>query len=191
MVMRLEGVLSFAHSMLQLLIQSGDTVIDATMGNGFDSLFLASQVGPTGTVLAYDIQEEAIKETRELLQKENCLNQTHLYLKGHQTVQQELSQISSPIAAAMFNLGYRPMGDKDVVTKPATTIKALHSIVGALRQDGMITLVMYPGHEHGRVEGNAIVEEIKTWDQSHFQILQYQFINQKNSPPFLIAIQKV
>jgi predicted methyltransferase len=189
-LMKIEGILPFTRSLIQQVVQPGDTVIDCTMGNGLDTLFLASQIGPAGTVLAYDIQQEALIKTKERLQHEGCLSQARLYLKGHQTVQEELDKLSSPIAAAMFNLGYRPQGDKKIVTKSSTTIAALHSIRGTLKKEGIITLIIYPGHEQGKMERDAILQEVQTWDQALFQILQYQFINQRNDPPFLIAIQK-
>jgi predicted methyltransferase len=186
----LAGILPFTRSILEQVIQEGDTVVDATMGNGLDTLFLASRVGPAGTVLAYDVQEEALTRTRQRLEQEGCLEQVRLILKGHQTVAEELEQLTSPITAAMFNLGYRPGGDKEIVTEPTTTIQALHALRQSLKKDGIITLVIYSGHDEGKIEKDAILQEIRTWDQDQYQVLQYQFINQKNDPPFLIAIQK-
>lgn len=188
--MRFAGILPFTRSLLQQVIQPGDTAIDATMGNGLDTLFLASQVGATGTVLAYDIQEEALLQTRERLQQDGCLSQAQLLLKGHQMMHEELDQLTSPVAAAMFNLGYRPGGDKNIVTQPSTTIEALHSLTRLVRKEGIITLVIYSGHEQGKVEKEALLQEITSWNPYQFQVLQYQFINQRNDPPFLIAIQK-
>jgi predicted methyltransferase len=186
----LAGILPFTRSILEQVIQDGDTVVDATMGNGLDTLFLASRVGPRGIVLAYDVQEEALIKTRHRLEQEGHLEQARLFLKGHQTVAEELEQLDSPIAAAMFNLGYRPGGDKEVVTEPTNTIQALHALRQSLKKHGIITLVIYPGHAAGKVEKEALLQEISLWDQNEYHILQYQFINQKNDPPFLVAIQK-
>jgi predicted methyltransferase len=186
----LAGILPFTRSILEQVIQEGDTVVDATMGNGIDTLFLATRVGPTGTVLAYDVQEAALAKTRQRLEQEGCLGQTRLFLKGHETVAEELEQLNAPITAAMFNLGYRPGGDKDIVTQPATTIQALHALRQSLKKSGIITLVIYPGHDEGQLEKEALLHEISSWDQKDYHILQYQFINQKNDPPFLVAIQK-
>jgi predicted methyltransferase len=188
--MKLAAILPFTRSILEQVIQEGDTVVDATMGNGLDTLFLASRVGPTGTVFAYDVQEEALIRTRRRLEQEGCLEQARLLLKGHETIAEELDQLTSPISAAMFNLGYRPGGDKEIVTEPTTTIQALHALRRSLKRNGIITLVIYSGHDEGKVEKDAILQEIRSWDQNDYQILQYQFINQKNDPPFLVAIQK-
>ena len=42
------------------VISNGDIVIDATMGNGYDTKYLAEKVGENGFVYSFDIQEEAI-----------------------------------------------------------------------------------------------------------------------------------
>lgn len=188
--MNLQGILPFTRSILREVILPGDTVIDATMGNGLDTLFLAEQVGSEGKVLAYDIQEEALQKTEERLKQAGCLEQTELYLKGHQHAADELFKLNDPISAAMFNLGYRPGGDANIVTKPDTTITALRSIASSLKKGGVITLVIYSGHEEGKVEKGHLLEEVCSWDQKHFHVLQYKFINQVNNPPFLVAIQK-
>jgi tRNA A58 N-methylase Trm61 len=188
--MKLEGILPFTRSLLTQVVQEGDIVVDATMGNGIDTLFLAKLVGHSGTVLAYDIQQEALDQTRNRLEQEGLSSHVRLFLKGHQTAHEELQSLSSPISAAMFNLGYRPGGDKSIVTVPDFTIQAIHHLAQYLKKDGLITLVVYPGHDEGKNEKNALLEEVKTWDQETYQVLQYGYINQRNSPPFLIAIQK-
>ena len=56
-----------ARDALLQAVNAGDTVVDATMGNGHDTLFLAELVGPEGHVCAFDIQESALESTRALL----------------------------------------------------------------------------------------------------------------------------
>ena len=46
---------------IESAINEGDIVIDATMGNGYDTKYLAEKVGENGYVYSFDIQEEAIK----------------------------------------------------------------------------------------------------------------------------------
>ena len=46
-------------------IREGDLVIDATCGNGNDTLLLSAAVGESGDVLAVDIQEEAVEKTKK------------------------------------------------------------------------------------------------------------------------------
>ncbi|PID81943.1 hypothetical protein CSB20_00400, partial [bacterium DOLZORAL124_64_63] len=53
-----------AHLLVRDHITPGDTAIDATLGNGHDTLFLARCVGKTGTVIGFDVQTQAITSTR-------------------------------------------------------------------------------------------------------------------------------
>lgn len=184
------GILPFTRSLIKNVVQPGDIVVDATMGNGLDTLFLAQLVGVQGTVLAYDVQETALIKTTARLETQQALTQVRLLHKGHEQVAEELSQLDTPIAAAMFNLGYLPGSDKSVVTKPNTTLTALTHLSTALKPGGIITLVIYSGHEEGMIEKNILLENLITWDQKSYNILQYAFINQDNHPPFLIAIEK-
>jgi len=51
------------------IIKEGYVVIDATVGNGYDTEYLAGKVGSTGKVYGFDIQEEAIENTRKKVEK--------------------------------------------------------------------------------------------------------------------------
>ena len=53
------------HAILKNHLREGDQAIDATAGNGYDTLFLAEQIGLSGEVIAIDIQNCAIQSTRE------------------------------------------------------------------------------------------------------------------------------
>lgn len=48
-------------------VQEGDFCIDATMGNGNDTLLLSQLCGESGKVLAFDIQEQALTATQKRL----------------------------------------------------------------------------------------------------------------------------
>ena len=100
------------------------------------------------------------------------------------------AQYHGHIDAAIFNLGYLPKGNKEIVTKPETTIMAINEIFDILSIEGIIILVIYHGHEEGKVEKEALLEFLQNFDQNKAHILQYQFINQKNNAPFICAIEK-
>jgi hypothetical protein len=186
----LSGILPFTRCLIHSAVSKGDMVVDATMGNGIDTLFLAQLVGSSGCVLAYDIQEEALAQTRKRLAQTGNFPQVKLFQKGHQHVNEALSQINQPLAAAMFNLGYLPGGDKSITTLPQSTLSALNCLSSSLKVGGLITLVIYTGHVNGKLEEETLLSELSGWDQSRFDVLTYKFINQQNNPPFLLAIQK-
>ena len=63
----------FAHYLVQKVLKPGDWAIDATAGNGKDTLFLAKTVTKSGQVFAFDIQDQALEMTRNLLAVNNAL----------------------------------------------------------------------------------------------------------------------
>lgn len=184
----MKAIIPFSHQLLDEVIHQGENVIDATCGNGNDSIILSEFVGETGRVFAFDIQEQAIKKTRSLLEEKNIEN-VELIHDGHQHVSTYLEGQS--IAGAIFNLGYLPKGDHSIITTPKTTLQAITSILDILKTRGRIVLVIYHGHEGGLDEKNEVLAYCEELDQSKYQVLQYQFINQINQPPFVVAIEKL
>jgi len=186
----LKRVIPFAHELIQRTVRPGDIAVDATCGNGYDTVMLSQAVGKSGKVYAFDIQEKAIEQTRERLQKESLTN-VQLILDSHELLNQYLiEEDRGKIAAATFNLGYLPGSDKKVITKPDATLAAIDQIVTQLKPGGIITCVVYYGHLGGEEEKNALLHHISQFEQKKFNVLQYGFINQKNKPPFLLAIEK-
>lgn len=141
--------LRFSHQLLKDVIDEGDHAIDATMGNGNDTRFLAELVGKTGRVYAFDVQEQAIKNTYEKLAEYK--DRSTLFLAGHETIDETIS-IDQPIKAAIFNLGYLPNSDKKIITLPETTKHAMTAILDRLSVSGRMILVIYYGHDGGEAE---------------------------------------
>lgn len=173
-------------------MRPGDTAVDATMGNGHDTLFLARLVGDGGKVHAFDIQAEAAASTRRRLADaaippERC----ELHLADHAQLLAVLPpETIGQIAAVLFNLGYLPGGDHRVITSPASTVAALDAALTALRPGGVLTAVVYPGHEGGAAEAAAVDGWAAALPQERFQALRYQFLNQRNRPPYVVAVAK-
>lgn len=186
--MKLERVIQYAQTLLELAVADGDIAVDATAGNGHDTLFLANLVGDTGFVYAFDIQKDAVDATLHRL-LDNALEHRAIVLRdGHENI---AKYVNKPVAGAIFNLGYLPGGNHDVVTKPNTTIQALESLLQLLKVGGMIVLVVYHGHEGGKQERDEVIRFVSELPQKYIHVLRYEFINQKNDPPFIIALEKV
>lgn len=186
--MRLERVLQYAKTLLRDTIEIGDTVVDATAGNGHDTLFLAELVGDTGRVYAFDVQQQAVDATMSRLVEAGVQARCEVILDGHEQV---ANYVSTPIKAAVFNLGYLPGAAHDVITKPSTTVAALESLLQQLVVGGMIVLVIYYGHEGGKEERDRVLDYVASLPQKQVHVLRYEFINQQNDPPFVIALEKV
>ncbi|MDR1497233.1 MAG: SAM-dependent methyltransferase [Puniceicoccales bacterium] len=146
-----------AHSALRETLMAGDFAVDATAGNGHDTAFLADAVGVSGRVIALDIQQVALDAVRLRLEQLNLFQQVTLFLRGHEHLGEVLPACwCGMVAAVMFNLGYLPCGDHALVTRPETTIPALESAVGWLRNGGMLSVLVYPRHLGGEVESDAV-----------------------------------
>ncbi|WP_019414317.1 class I SAM-dependent methyltransferase [Paenisporosarcina sp. TG20] len=184
--MIIDPILPFVKTLLKKTISTGDTVVDATAGNGHDTLFLAQLVGSSGHVYAFDIQKTAVDAT--LLRLGDLRNHTTVIQTGHESISKF---VTKEISVAVFNLGYLPGSDHSIITRPATTIEAIEGSLHLLKVGGLIVLVVYHGHEGGNLERDALLDYVKTLSQSTFQVLKYEFINQKNNPPFVLAIEKI
>ncbi|MGH2319531.1 class I SAM-dependent methyltransferase [Planococcus sp. SE5232] len=182
--MTLQRVLPYTKFLLEQAISPGDWVIDGTAGNGHDTHFLAGLTGATGKVFAFDIQAEAILATGERVKDFHHVELVH---DSHAKIKE---YVTSPISAAVFNLGYLPKGDHSIITKAQSTLTALEQCLELLSVHGLLLVVVYSGHEGGSEERDAVMEFVSALPQKSFDVLKYEFINQQHSPPFLLAIEK-
>jgi predicted methyltransferase len=189
--MKLDRILPFAKKLLEKAISSGAVVVDATLGNGHDTVFLADLVGPGGTVYGFDVQEDAIRTSTERLENQGLADRVTIFHAGHEQLNKLIpDEHHGKITAAIFNLGYLPGSDKTIVTKPETTISAIEQLLEIMIPEGIIILVIYHGHDEGAVERDALLAYCQTIDQKKAHVLQYRFMNQQNNPPFIVAIEK-
>jgi predicted methyltransferase len=151
------SLLETAHAEIRRCLQVGDSAIDATLGNGHDTLFLASCVGAQGRIFGFDVQAQAIANTRQRLQTGGVAQQVILFHASHADMLEIMvAQEHALIKAVMFNLGYLPGGDKSLVTHIDTTLRALRAGMDLLAKTGVMTVLAYPGHPGGDVETGGI-----------------------------------
>lgn len=187
----LPSVLKRAHQIVGSVLRPGDVAVDATAGNGHDTVRLARSVGRDGQVYGFDVQEEALRRTRERLEAEGMAERVTLFQRGHETMRETLpEEVHGQIHAVMFNLGYLPGSDKICITRPETTIPALRATLALLSEGGVVTVVLYSGHEGGQREAEAVRVWMTELDQETFHVLSYRFVNQQNNPPELFVIEK-
>jgi 16S rRNA C1402 N4-methylase RsmH len=189
--MKLAKILPFTRTLMNLAVNEGDIAVDATVGNGHDTLYLAQRVGESGHVFGFDIQNEAIAATSARLQEHNMLKRVTLFQASHDQLIEKIPAIyHGRITGAIFNLGYLPGGDKRIVTKPDSTIRAIEQLLQIMAKEGIIVVVVYHGHPEGAIERDALLHYTKAIDQKRAHVLKYEFINQMNNPPFIIALEK-
>lgn len=168
-------------------VSVGDIVIDATCGTGRDTVALAKAVGPYGKVHAFDIQKRALKITEELV-LENGLDNVELHEDSFCNMESYLPENCA--AAAVFNLGYLPGGDKSITTTAETTTEGLEKALRIIKPGGIVTVVMYDGHEAGTAEKERVMEWAGDLDPAEYHAAYVNLINQKNHPPEIMWITK-
>lgn len=180
------NALTLVHSVIKAHVNVGDVCVDATAGRGFDTAFLCECVGKEGTVVAFDIQQEAIDSTRQLLD-ERGLNAT-LYLASHADMDKYLSEGS--VSCITFNLGYLPKGDHSVFTHFESTKIAIENGLKLLKKGGLMCVSVYYGGDSGYEEKDALLPYLQELDSDKYQVLATFFYNWKKDPPIPIFIIK-
>lgn len=187
-MLELKNARALATEYMERAIREGDRVIDATMGNGHDTAFLARLVGVSGHVTAFDVQAGAIENTRVLLTENGLIDRVTLVHDGHEKMDQ---YVAGPIDAAMFNLGWLPgAADKTVTTRVDTTLEAVNKCIAMLRPGGVTSICVYPGHAEGDAERSALGEMLAALDVRRFCVLHHRFINARRDTPELFLVQK-
>ena len=190
-IMQRISLLNMAHNAIKEHVKLNDIVIDATLGNGHDTLFLTQQVGPLGLVFGFDIQQSAIESTIERIKIHSHLDCLRLFHTSHENMTDKIpQQFHGKISAIMFNLGYLPGGDKSIITSSDSTLNTLNTACSLISDRGIITVLAYPGHKGGDVE----TTNIKTWceqlNKNHFHIEIITSTVANETAPMLFVIRK-
>lgn len=159
MIPPVSELITLCHLTLSSSCKEGDIVLDATAGNGHDTLFLASLVGKEGLVVAVDIQEEALQAARTLLHEKGRDDIVRLLQGDHADLCDLLKReipAGRELSAAVFNLGFLPGSDKRVRTSAASTVRALNEVWPHLRAGGLLSVHTYSGHEGAEEESAAV-----------------------------------
>ncbi|MEL7297475.1 MAG: class I SAM-dependent methyltransferase [Pseudomonadota bacterium] len=183
-----ERLTSIAQHFVRDGITRGATVLDATMGNGYDTLFLAQCVGDDGQVLALDRQTDAIRSSTARLTQAGLVQRVQLILGDHATIEQDLPETCPPLAAVMLNLGYLPGGDKEITTSTASTLHAIRFALAHLAPSGRMTCMAYRGHAGGVDEAAAVASLMQSLTDNQF------IVTHKKAPangPVLWMVERV
>jgi SAM-dependent methyltransferase len=178
-----------ATSWIEVALFDGALAIDATVGNGYDALFLAHRVGPKGKVLGFDVQKAALAGAREILKFVGSLDRVSLLHDSHTRLADYLPP-GAAIAGAMFNLGYLPRGNRQIITQPETTVMALRSVLEHLAERGRVTLLVYRGHEGGVPEYQAVRLALEQLPENEWLVEEFASTNDSPSAPRLFRIQR-
>ncbi len=150
-----KNINEITHKWLKEICDKNTVAIDATAGNGHDTVFLA---GLCKSVIAFDISAQAIVNT-----KKRCAGYDNVILL-HQSHDQMINYVRKA-DVVVFNLGYLPHGDKNIITLTETTIRAMNQAKLILGQ-GYMCVTCYRGHTGGKEEHAAVLE----WLNEHMII---------------------
>lgn len=181
------NALGLSHRFMAEHIRPGDLCIDATAGRGRDTLFLSGIVGKSGRVIAFDIQEDAVKSTEARLY-ENGVENVKVHLDSHSHMEHYAEKES--VDGIMFNFGWLPGGDHTVFTRKETSILAIRQGLELLRPGGVMSLCIYYGKETGYEEKDALLAFLKTVDPDRFTVVLSDFVNRSGEPPLFVQIWK-
>lgn len=183
----LYGPVPLSHMLLRRFIQTGNRVVDATCGNGKDTLLLAELVGNSGHVWAFDIQESALVRTASRLTEQALQHRVTLLHASHERL---LELVNTPVEAVIFNLGWLPGAPRTVATKPHTTLTALGAALQLLTPAGLLLITCYPGHAGGDEEAAAVVNWCSGLASRSFFVWRMGQLNVASNAPFLLLIQR-
>jgi SAM-dependent methyltransferase len=181
------SALNIAHRFIKDNVKQGDICIDATSGRGNDTAFLCQLVGDKGKVIAFDIQQEAVDSTENLLKSRN-FNNYEIYLESH--VNMDRYAESGTVSCITFNLGWLPYGDHRISTHSETSIEAIKKSLDLLKNGGIVSICIYYGKDTGFDEKNAVLEYLKTIDSHEYTVIVNEFVNRPNCPPIPAFIIK-
>lgn len=176
----MENINTVAHQFLASYLNGDSIGVDATMGNGNDTLFLAQHCKQ---VYSFDIQKQALENTKKRLVG---YPNVQLYLLGHESMDQV---ISKPVDCILFNFGYLPHSDETITTLPDTSIQALQLALELLKVQGGMTLACYRGHPGGELEAQQIQAFLLLY-KDYLQIHVQSFGNEPDCP-ILYCIHKL
>lgn len=176
-----------AADVLSRVLSEGDSAVDATMGNGHDTEALCRLVGPSGRVYAFDIQPQAVENTRLRLLEAGLADRASLFCLGHEHL---VEAVPVPVRAVMFNLGWLPGGDHGITTLLPTTLSAVEQALSLLLPGGVLVLCAYPGHPEGAREKESLISFFSSLPPQRYNVLRQVFLNAGPGAPECFVVQK-
>lgn len=178
----------WAAELIEGALYEGARAVDATLGNGHDALWLCGLVGETGHIYGFDVQPEAVERSRARLSEAGMEARATLLLEGHQNMCSHIE--AGSVDAVMFNLGWLPGAAHGVTTQTETTLQAVNAALALLREEGLLTICVYPGHEEGAREREALLNWARSLNEREYDAMLRCYLNQSADPPLLIAVKK-
>lgn len=176
------------HRMLTDVLAPGGLYLDATCGNGHDTLFLCGLAGPKGRVIGLDIQPAAVQATNALLAQKGMEQIGRAVQADHS----DLARFAPPGSAdcVMFNFGWLPGAPHEVHSQADNSLRALQAGLDALKPGGVLSAVLYSGKVIGDSEKRAALDFFRSLPLTRYTVLVCQFANWAEEAPLPCLIIK-
>lgn len=178
----------WAHEVVKPYLKDALVLVDGTMGNGQDTLFLRENSSSDAKVYSFDIQPIALEMTSQVLTEQDRLGSVELILANHRDINKF---IPTKIDVGMLNLGYLPQGNKEITTMTENSLSTLGIWLEKLSLHGLISVVCYPGHVEGEQEYLAISNYLSELSGALFQVARMEAWNRKNGAPVAFFIERI
>lgn len=150
--MKHPSITQFSHWLIEQHLTDPMIAVDATAGNGNDTLALATRARH---VYAFDIQKQALDQAKQLC---SAMSNITWILDSHDHMRM---YVQEPVDFIIFNFGYLPGGDHTVTTMTETSRSAVIQALELLSPQGLLVLCFYPGHPEGKQEMEAILAYLR------------------------------
>jgi hypothetical protein len=193
----LTRIVPWSHNLVAEVLQPGDTAVDLTAGQGRDTMMLAVAVGLAGRVVAFDVQRVALDVAAKTLRAAgfpvtdwtlgaDVPTTPGVYLV-HACHASLAAFVTSPIRAAIANLGNLPGGDPALITRPETTCRCLQGTLDLILPGGRLVVTLYPGHSGGDAEARAVDRLLSALPHEQWNVLRLSVANAEAAPYLLVA----
>lgn len=176
------------HQLLLERIRTARILVDATAGNGHDTLFLALNSPGNAKIFAFDIQAVAIENTQRLLWGNQQAGKVQLIHDSHTRLADYVQEKADVI---LFNLGYLPRGNKTITTCSNHTMSAVKTSLQKLNPNGSLGVVAYPGHAAGALEAEALAEYLQSLPTAEFSVVCIKMFNHQANVPIAYIVEKL
>lgn len=180
------SALGFSKIYLTERLKFATAIVDATCGNGHDTLFIARNCRSDARIVAMDIQQLAVAATVSRLEANGLQNLVRVVHDSYENICDYFERLD----LAVFNLGYLPGADHAVTTSADTLLRALPRALQLLDSGGAVVVVGYPGHTAGRSECHELGLYLANLSQKAYNCACFEMLNQVNYPPRLYIIEK-
>lgn len=127
----------------RLQVRNGQSILDVGCGTGAQTIFMLEDVGPSGSVVAFDISDESIKTLSNDAKKLGYKNLTAFKL--------DMGDISSKLDSDFSNRRFNIAHSSYAIYYSPKRLKVLNEMQSKLTSDGRLA-IFTPCEPHGMVD---------------------------------------